>query len=62
METHLRVFHSFAEAEAAEIAELKAMTPEQRMEILFALRDRVYPNASQQGFERVCRVVEREGR
>jgi hypothetical protein len=60
MEKVVRVFRSFEEADAANVEEDLRMTPEQRIEIVFALRDRVYPNASEQGFERVCRVVERE--
>jgi hypothetical protein len=37
MKRELRVFHSFAEAEAADRANYRSLTPEQRLEILFEM-------------------------
>ncbi len=60
MEKVIRVFHSFSEADAADAAEDRSMTPEQRVAMVFELRERLYPDAAQQGFARVYRVIERE--
>jgi len=37
MEKAIRVFHSFSEADAAEAAEDRSMTPEQRVAMVFEL-------------------------
>ena len=58
MEKVIRVFNSFSEADAADVAEDRGMTPEQRVAMVFELRERLYPDAAQQGFARVCRVIE----
>jgi len=60
MEKVIRVFHSFSEADAADAAEDRSMTPEQRVAMVFELRERLYPDAAQQGFARVYRVIELE--
>lgn len=60
MEKVVRVFHSFSEADAADAAEDRSMTPEQRVAMVFELRERLYPDAAQQGFARVYRVIELE--
>jgi hypothetical protein len=60
MEKVIRVFHSFSEADAADAAEDCSMTPEQRVAMVFELRERLYPDAAQQGFARVYRVIELE--
>jgi hypothetical protein len=62
MERVIRKFDSFEAAEAAEIEEDRAMTPEQRIEIVLELQARVDPDGAKQGFQRVYRVVEREQR
>jgi hypothetical protein len=60
MEKVIQVFHSFSEADAADAAEDRSMTPEQRVAMVFELRERLYPDAAQQGFARVYRVIELE--
>ena len=60
MEKVIRVFDSFEAAEEADAAEDFHMAPEQRLAIVFELRERYYPDAAQQGFARICRVVDRE--
>ncbi len=60
MEKVIRVFDSFEAADEADAAEDFNMTPEQRMAILFELRERYYPDAAQQGLARVCRVIDLE--
>jgi hypothetical protein len=60
MEKVIRKFASFQEAEAAEIEEDLAMTPEQRVAMVLELQARIYPNAAQQGFARVYRITQRE--
>ena len=60
MERVVRVFHSFSEADAADAAEDRSMSPEQRVAMVFELRERLYPDAAQQGFARVYRVIELE--
>lgn len=61
MEYVVRHFGSFEEAEAAEIEEDLAMTPEQRIAIVLELQARMYPDADQQGFARVYRIIQRQG-
>jgi hypothetical protein len=58
MEKVIRIFDSFSEADAADAEEDRAMTPERRVAMVFELRERLYPDAAQQGFARVCRVIE----
>lgn len=56
----IRVHRSLAEADAADAADARAraeLTSQQRVEIFFELRERVYPNAAQQGLARVGRVI-----
>jgi hypothetical protein len=60
MEKVIRKFASFQEAEAAEIEDDLAMTPEQRVAMVLELQARIYPNAAQQGFARVYRITQRE--
>ena len=60
MEDIVRVFSSFEDADAATRAERARMTPEQRVEIFFQLRERSNPDAFKQGLKRVCRVLELE--
>jgi hypothetical protein len=60
MEKVIRKFDSFEQAEAADIDEDLAMTPEQRIAIVLELQARMYPDADQQGLTRVCRIAQRE--
>lgn len=60
MEKVVRIFHSFEEADAADLEERLRMTPEERISIVLELQNRYYGDAAQQSFERVCRVIERE--
>jgi len=60
MENVVRVFDSFEDADAADREERARMTPEQRVEIFFQLRERAHPDAFTQGFTRVYRVLELE--
>lgn len=60
MEKVVRIFNSLSEADAAEAEEDRALTPERRVAIVLELRERLYPNAAQQGFARVCRVTQLE--
>lgn len=59
MERVVRHFTSFQAAEAADIEEDLAMTPEQRIAIVLELQARIYPDADQQGFARVYRITQR---
>jgi hypothetical protein len=60
MELIVRRFTSFEEAEAADIEEDRAMTPEQRIALVLELQARVYPDASEQGLARVYSLTQRE--
>ena len=60
MEKVVRVFHSFEEVDAADVAEDQAMTPEERLAVVFELQARLYPDAAQQRFARIYRLTQRE--
>ena len=60
MEKVIRVFDSFSEAEAADIENDLRRSNVDRIELLLHLREMVYGDAVEQGFTRVCRVIERE--
>ncbi len=60
MEKTVQVFSSFEEADAANAREDARLTPEQRIAIVIELRNRLHPDAQQQGLARVCRIVELE--
>ncbi len=62
VEKTVRFFGSVEDAEAVDIADDLAMSPEQRVAIVFELHARIYPDAAQQGFARVYRIVQREQR
>ena len=53
-----RTFGSFADADSADIEEDMLLTPEQRIALVFDLQERLYPDAAQQGFARICRVTQ----
>ena len=60
MERTVRFFGSAEDAAAADIADDLAMSPEQRVAIVFELQARIYPDAAQQGFARVYRIAQHE--
>lgn len=60
MEKVVRHFRTAEAAEAADIEEDLAMTPEQRVSIVLELQARIYPDADQQGFARVYRIAQRQ--
>ena len=61
MEKVVRIFHSHEEAELADLQERARMTPQQRTDIFFAIRERSHPtNALTQRFAPVYRVLELE--
>jgi hypothetical protein len=61
-ELQIRVFSSFEEAEEAERNEYKAMTPEQRVELISQLRALVHgpDDATAPRLERVLRITQLE--
>jgi len=60
MEKVVRIFDSFEEADAADARSRAQMSPQQRADIFFALRERAHPDAINQRFARVYRVLELE--
>ena len=56
----MRVFDTFEEADAAVALSRAQMTPQQRAEMFFELRERAHPDAFEQGLARVYRVLELE--
>jgi hypothetical protein len=60
MEKVVRHFDSVEAAEAADIEEDLAMTPEQRVLMVLELQARVYPDANQQGLARIYRLTQRQ--
>ena len=60
MEKTVRIFHSFEEADAAEVAEDLLMKPEQRIAVVLELQKRIHPDASEQRFARVYRITQHE--
>ena len=60
MEKVVRKFSSFEEADASDAITRKNLTPQERIEIFFAIRERAHPDAAEQGLARVCRVLKLE--
>lgn len=62
MEKVLHVFKSFEEAEAADRAYYRSLTPEERLQILFSLVEDYEAglDESERRLQRVLRVVERD--
>jgi hypothetical protein len=60
VEKVVRVFDTFEAADAADSLSRAQMTPQQRVDIFFELRERAHPDAFEQGFARVYRVLELE--
>jgi len=56
----VRVIDTFEEADAADALSRAQMTPQQRAEMFFELRERAHPDAFEQGLARVYRVLEFE--
>lgn len=61
MEKAIQVFRSFQEAEEADKEYYRSLSPAERVEILLILRDEYSPYDDEltEGFERVCRIIER---
>jgi hypothetical protein len=60
MEKVIRIFDSFEEADAEDALSRAKMSPQERVDIFFELRERAHPEAFKQGIARVCRVLELE--
>jgi hypothetical protein len=60
VEKVFRAFDSFEEADEADTRSRAQMTPQQGVDIFFALRERANPDAFKQGLARVYRVLELE--
>jgi flagellar motility protein MotE (MotC chaperone) len=60
VEKVVRVFDTFEAADAADALSRAQMTPQQRVDIFFELRERAHSDAFEQGFARVYRVLELE--
>ncbi len=60
VEKVIAIFDSFAAADAADALFRARLTPQQRIDIFFELRERTHTDAFEQGLARVCRVLELE--
>ena len=60
MEKGVRIFKSFEEADVANVIDRNRMSPQERVDIFFAIRERANSDASEQGLARVCRVLKLE--
>ena len=60
VEKTARVFASFEDADESDARHDAAMSPEERLNTLIELRDRLHPDAAEQRLARVSRVVELE--
>jgi len=60
MEKVVRVFESFEEADNADALYRSRLTPSQRIDIFFEIRERARNDAAEPRLERVCRVLELE--
>jgi flagellar motility protein MotE (MotC chaperone) len=60
VEKIVRIYKSFEEADAADVLARSRMTPQERVAIFFAIRERTCPDAAGQGLARVCRVLKLE--
>ncbi len=57
MEKVVRIFKSFDEADAADSLARSRISPQERVDIFFAIRERAYPDAVNQEFARVRLVT-----
>jgi hypothetical protein len=62
VEKTVRVFKSFAKAEAAEDEFYASLAPEARLAMVFELVAQAHPDEIKRRSKRVCRVVKRKGR
>ena len=60
MEKEIRIFESFEAADAADAETRAQMSPQERVDIFLALRERADPDAFKQRLARVHRVLELE--
>ena len=60
VEKVVRIFHSFEEADAADVEEDLRLSPEERIAILLELQARMYPDAAEQRLTRVYRITQLE--
>ena len=60
MEKVIRIFDSFEEADSQDVLSRARMSPQERVDIFFELRERAHPGAFKQGIARVCRVLDLE--
>jgi hypothetical protein len=60
VEKMVRIFNTFEEADAADALSRARMTPQERVDTFFELRERAHPDVFKQGFARVYRVLELE--
>jgi len=56
----VRIFGTFEEADAADALSRARMSPQERVDIFFELRERAHPDVFKRGFARVYRVLELE--
>jgi len=57
MEKVVPIFHSFEEADEADVRERRSMTPEERVEVFLAIQQRGYRNGVDERLARVYRVL-----
>ncbi|HEY3824840.1 MAG TPA: hypothetical protein VGL82_09785 [Bryobacteraceae bacterium] len=60
MERVVRVFESFEEADQADALFRSRLTPQQRVDMFFEIREKARKDAAEPRLERVCRVLELE--
>lgn len=60
VEKQIQTYKSFDEADKADAARDKALTPKERLNITLELRNRRHPDAAQQRLARVCRLIKFE--
>ena len=60
MEKVIQVFDSFEESDNADTLFRSRLTPGQRVDIFFKIRERARNDAAEPRLERVCRVLELE--
>jgi hypothetical protein len=60
MEKRIQTYSSYEEADKADAARDAALLPQERLTILIELRNRRHPDAAEQRFARVCRIIELE--
>ncbi|MBV9308281.1 MAG: hypothetical protein JO185_07620 [Acidobacteriaceae bacterium] len=60
MQRSVSIFNNLEEADAADAQVDARLTPEERIQVVILLRDRLHPDAFQQRFTRVYRIIELE--